>query len=62
MNFPLTLDSFRRRARSAFMCFSNANRDKIKAANPNIAFGDVGKKLGEAWKEASQEEKKVSRK
>ena len=39
------------------MFFSNANRDKVKADNPGIAFGEVGKKLGEAWRAASAEDK-----
>ncbi|PNH10468.1 Non-histone chromosomal protein 6, partial [Tetrabaena socialis] len=44
-------------ALSAFMYFSNANRSKVKAENPNIAFGEVGKRLGELWKEATPEDK-----
>ncbi|PNW88436.1 hypothetical protein CHLRE_01g029450v5 [Chlamydomonas reinhardtii] len=42
---------------SAFMYFSNSNRDKVKAENPGIAFGEVGKLLGERWKAMSAEEK-----
>ena len=40
------------------MFFSNANRDKVKADNPGIAFGEVGRKLGELWRAATPEEKK----
>lgn len=39
------------------MFFSNAMREKVKADNPGIAFGEVGKKLGELWRGASAEEK-----
>ena len=46
-----------KKAISAFMYFSNENRDKIKEENPGIAFGDVGKKLGDLWKSMSPEEK-----
>ncbi len=30
-----------KKALSAFMYFSNANRERIKAENPGIAFGQV---------------------
>ncbi len=39
------------------MFFSNANRDKVKADNPGIAFGEVGKKLGELWRSAGPDDK-----
>jgi HMG (high mobility group) box len=45
-------------AMSAFMFFSNANREKVKADNPGIAFGEVGRKLGELWRAATPEDKK----
>ena len=45
-------------AMSAFMFFSNAQREKVKADNPGIAFGEVGRKLGELWRAATAEEKK----
>lgn len=40
------------------MFFSNANREKVKADNPGIAFGEVGRKLGELWRAATPDEKK----
>ncbi|KAJ9520912.1 hypothetical protein QJQ45_014103 [Haematococcus lacustris] len=46
-------------ALSAFMYFSNANRDKIKAQHPGVKFGEVGKLLGERWKTVSPSEKAV---
>ncbi|GIL44113.1 hypothetical protein Vafri_1648 [Volvox africanus] len=42
---------------TAFMYFSNSNREKVKAENPGIAFGEVGKMLGERWKGMSLDEK-----
>ncbi|KAG2487533.1 hypothetical protein HYH03_013813 [Edaphochlamys debaryana] len=42
---------------SAFMYFSNTSRDKVKQENPGIAFGEVGKLLGERWKAMGAEEK-----
>lgn len=32
-------------------------RDEVKAANPGIKFGEVGKVLGERWKAASADDK-----
>ncbi|KAF8070915.1 TPS5 [Scenedesmus sp. PABB004] len=46
-----------KKALSAFMYFSNATRDKVKADNPGIAFGQIGKVLGEQWKALSAEDK-----
>lgn len=48
----------RAQAMSAFMFFSNANRERVKADNPGIAFGEVGRKLGELWRAATADEKK----
>lgn len=31
-----------KKALSGFMFFSNTNRDRVKAANPGIPFGQVG--------------------
>jgi structure-specific recognition protein 1 len=42
---------------SAFMFFSKERRAQVVADNPGIAFGDVGKKLGEAWKALPVEER-----
>ena len=42
---------------SAFIKFSEAKRKDILAANPGIGFGDIGRKLGEAWRALSAEEK-----
>lgn len=46
-----------KRALSAYMFFANDNRDAIRADNPGIAFGQVGKALGEKWKTLTDAEK-----
>ena len=46
-----------KRALSAYMFFANENRDIIKAENPDVSFGQVGKLLGEKWKALSPEER-----
>ena len=49
-----------RSALSAYMFFVQDYRDRIKAENPDVSFGEVGKLLGQKWKEMSTSEKKVS--
>ena len=44
-------------ALSAFMYFSNAKRSQVKEENPGIAFGEVGRKLGELWKATPPEDR-----
>jgi hypothetical protein len=44
---------------SAFMLFSNDQRNKIKADNPELSFGEIGRKVGEAWKALSDKQKQV---
>lgn len=46
-----------KRAMSAFMFFSQAERENVKKSNPGIAFTEVGKVLGERWNKMSAEEK-----
>ncbi|WPT14159.1 FACT complex subunit SSRP1 [Picochlorum sp. SENEW3] len=46
-----------KKALSAFMCFSNSVREKVKEDNPGIAFTDVAKRIGEMWKELSDADK-----
>lgn len=43
---------------TAFMLFSQAHREAVKAANPAATFGEIGKLLGDKWKSASESEKK----
>jgi len=47
-----------KRGLSAYMFFANDNRDKVREENPGIKFGEVGKILGEKWKELTDKEKK----
>jgi hypothetical protein len=44
---------------SAFMMFSNENRNKIKTDNPEATFGEIGRKVGEAWKALNDKQKAV---
>ena len=44
---------------SAFMLFSNEHRNKIKTENPEATFGEVGRKVGEAWKALTEKQKAV---
>ena len=44
-----------KRALSGFFWFSNDERGKVKAANPDFQVGDVAKELGRRWAEASPE-------
>lgn len=46
-----------KRALSAYMFFANENRDIVRAENPGITFGQVGKLLGEKWKALTADEK-----
>lgn len=48
-----------KRGMSAFMLFSNEQRNKIKAENPEATFGEVGRKVGEAWKALNDKQKQV---
>jgi HMG (high mobility group) box len=43
--------------KSAYMCFVQENRSKIKEESPDLSFGELGKALGEKWKVISSEEK-----
>ncbi|EGV60164.1 Non-histone chromosomal protein 6 [Yamadazyma tenuis] len=46
-----------KRSLSAYMFFANDNRDIVRAENPGIAFGQVGRLLGERWKALTADEK-----
>ncbi|KAL9243050.1 hypothetical protein vseg_016987 [Gypsophila vaccaria] len=46
-----------KKAISAFILFSNTERENIKKENPGIGFTEVGKLLGEKWRSMSAEEK-----
>jgi hypothetical protein len=38
-----------KRSMSAFMFFSNANRDIVKAQNPSLSFTDIAREIGSRW-------------
>lgn len=38
-----------KRALSAFFCFCNEERPKVKAAHPSYTVGDIAKELGRRW-------------
>lgn len=46
-----------KRALSGFMFFSQAERENVKKQNPGIAFQDMGKALGDKWRNMTAEEK-----
>ncbi|XP_011098577.1 FACT complex subunit SSRP1 [Sesamum indicum] len=46
-----------KRAISAFMFFSQTERENVKKSNPGISFTEVGKVLGERWNKMTAEEK-----
>lgn len=46
-----------KRSLSAYMFFANENRDIVRAENPGITFGQVGKTLGDKWKALNADEK-----
>ena len=39
------------------MLFSKEHRPKLKEEEPDLTFGQIGKKLGEMWRALSDEEK-----
>lgn len=39
------------------MFFANENRDIVRAENPDVTFGQVGRILGERWKALTPDEK-----
>ncbi|CAO3672075.1 unnamed protein product [Rhizopus stolonifer] len=49
-----------KRGLSAYMFFSQDNRAVVKEENPKATFGEIGKLLGEKWKNLTDDEKKVS--
>ncbi|PNS20782.1 hypothetical protein CAC42_2713 [Sphaceloma murrayae] len=46
-----------KRGLSAYMFFANEQRDKVREDNPGIKFGEVGKMLGDKWKQLSDKQK-----
>jgi hypothetical protein len=48
-----------KRAMSSFMFFANEKRQQVRDTNPDLKITEVGKRLGEMWKELSDGDKKV---
>ena len=48
-----------RRPTTAYLLFCQQNRDKLRAANPGMAFLDVTKELGQQWTQLDEEERQV---
>jgi len=46
-----------KRGLSAYMFFANDKRDLVHKENPGIKFGEVGKLLGEMWKDLTEKDK-----
>ncbi|KAH8089269.1 high mobility group box domain-containing protein [Filobasidium floriforme] len=46
-----------KRGLSAFMFYSTAQRENVKKNNPGISFGEIGKQLGQQWREMTAQEK-----
>jgi len=46
-----------KRGLSAYMFFANEQRENVRSENPGIAFGQVGKLLGERWKALSPKQR-----
>ena len=47
-----------KRALSSFMFYSNAVRDTVRKAQPNIPFSEVAKVIGQQWRGLTTEDKK----
>ena len=43
---------------NAYMIFCKSRRNELKYENPELPFGKIGAKLGEMWRNMSQEEKR----
>jgi len=46
-----------KRGLSAYMFFAQENRDSVRNENPDISFGQIGKILGERWKNMTDKDK-----
>jgi hypothetical protein len=44
---------------TAFILFGNSVRDEIRQKNPDASFGEIGKLIGQAWNDASDDVKQV---
>jgi HMG (high mobility group) box len=46
-----------KKGKSAYMIFASEKREEIKKENPDATFGELGKLLGQAWKDITEKEK-----
>jgi hypothetical protein len=49
-----------KRPLAPYMFYCKEQREKVKANQPDITFGEIGKVLGQQWSSMSEKEKKVS--
>ncbi|KAJ8606652.1 hypothetical protein CTAYLR_009605 [Chrysophaeum taylorii] len=54
---PSTKDKKAKKPLKGFMLFSKEHRETVKAENPDLTFGGIGKELGKMWRALSPEEK-----
>jgi len=47
-----------KRPLTAYMLFCQDKRQEIKASNPNVSFGEIGKLLGRAWQQLTPDDRK----
>eukprot|EP00270_Netrium_digitus_P012059 TRINITY_DN3888_c0_g1_i3.p1 TRINITY_DN3888_c0_g1~~TRINITY_DN3888_c0_g1_i3.p1 ORF type:complete len:112 (+),score=36.95 TRINITY_DN3888_c0_g1_i3:105-440(+) len=47
-----------KRPLAPFMFYCKEQREIVKADNPDVSFGDLGKMLGSNWSQLSEKEKK----
>lgn len=47
-----------KRPSTAYLLYATDHRAKVKKANPDATFGELGKLLGEAWNNATASDKK----
>lgn len=47
-----------KRGMSAYMFFSQEIREKVKEEKPDLAFAEMGREVGQRWKDLSAEDKK----
>jgi uncharacterized short protein YbdD (DUF466 family) len=46
-----------KRSLSAFFCFCNDERQKVKAQHPNLSVGEIAKELGKRWEKCTNKPK-----
>lgn len=48
-----------KRPLAPYMFYCKEQREKVKASQPDISFGEIGKVLGQQWSAMSEKDKKV---